>query len=106
MTAASLLLTSVLAIHQSVLAQTPPVADASKLFAYDATKPLNLTIGKSEAPAARVNAWKISYASSKGGRVPGYLVVPKVPAVFGNLCQTPRGAMVSRLKPATMIAWT
>ena len=69
------LLASVLAVCASVTAQTP-AADASKIFAYDATKPLNLTIGKPETPAAGVTVFEISYGSPKGGRVPGYLVVP------------------------------
>src|SRR5262252_1228992 len=76
MKTASLLLASVLAIYQSVPAQTPAIADASKVFAYDATKPLNLTIGKPETPTAGVTVFEISYDSPKGGRVPGYLVIP------------------------------
>jgi len=70
------LLASVLAICAPVAAQTPATADASKVFAYDATKPLNLTIGKSETPTTGVTVFEISYDSAKGGRVPGYLVVP------------------------------
>jgi hypothetical protein len=53
-----------------------PAADASKIFAYDATKPLNLRIGKSETPEDGVTVSEISYDSPKVGRVPGYLVVP------------------------------
>ena len=82
MTAASLLLASVLAICQSVLAQTPAVADASNIFGYDATKPLNLTTGKPETPTTGVTAFEISYDSPKGGRVPGYLVVPSEKGPF------------------------
>lgn len=76
MKAASRIFSIVLAICASTAAQTPAAADASKVFAYDATKPLNLTIGKSETPAAGVTVSEVSYDSPKGGRVPGYLVVP------------------------------
>lgn len=57
-------------------AQTFPAVDASKVFAYDVTKPLNLTVGKTETPARGVTVFEISYDSPKTGRVPGYLVVP------------------------------
>src|SRR5215469_13334231 len=70
------LLAGVLAVCAPMAAQTPAPADASKVFAYDATKPLNLTIGKPETPARGVTVSEISYDSPKGGRVPGYLVVP------------------------------
>ena len=70
------LLASVLAVCAAIAAQTLAPADASKVFAYDATKPLNLTIGKSETPATGVTVFQVSYDSPKGGRVPGYLVVP------------------------------
>jgi dienelactone hydrolase len=75
MRAAPVVFSSVLAICASTAAQAP-AADASKIFAYDATKSLNLTIGKSENPAAGATVSEISYDSPKGGRVPGYLVVP------------------------------
>ena len=55
-----------------ILAQPAPV-DASRIFAYDTTKPLNLTVGKPES-ATGVALFEISYDSPKGGRV--YLVVP------------------------------
>ena len=67
---------SVLAICASTAAQTSAAADASKIFAYDATKPLNLTIGKSETPSRGVTVSEVSYDSPKAGRVPAYLVVP------------------------------
>ncbi len=76
MRAACRIFLSVLAICTSIAAQMAPAADASKVFAYDATKPLNLAIGKSETPAAGVTGSDISYDSPKGGRVSGYLVVP------------------------------
>jgi len=87
MRAAPVVFSSVLAICASTAAQAPP-ADASKIFAYDATKPLNLTIGKSENPAAGVTVSEISYDSPKGGRVPGYLVVPsgKRPSQPSSTC--------------------
>ena len=66
-------------------AQTPATADASKVFAYDATKPLNLTIGKSEIPTTGVTVFEISYDSPKGGRVPGYLVVPSSKGPFAAI---------------------
>jgi dienelactone hydrolase len=67
---------SVLAICEPLAAQTSAAADASQVFAYDATKPLNLTIGKSETPAIGVSVFEVSYDSPRGGRVPAYLVVP------------------------------
>lgn len=76
MRATFLLWASVLAVCAPVAAQTLAAADAGKVFAYDATKPLNLTIGKSETPTTGVTVFEISYDSPKGGRVPGYLVVP------------------------------
>ena len=76
MRTASRIFSSVLAICASAAAQTSGVADASKVFAYDATKPLNLTIGNSETATAGVTVFDISYDSPKAGRVPGYLVVP------------------------------
>jgi dienelactone hydrolase len=57
-----------------LLAQGAP-PNASKIFAYDPSKPLNLTIGKTEAVEG-VTVSEISYDSPKGGHVPGYLVVP------------------------------
>jgi dienelactone hydrolase len=54
-------------------AQTP--LDANKVFAYDVTKPLNLKIGNTELSGG-VSVIEISYDSPKGGRVPGYMVVP------------------------------
>ena len=57
-------------------AQTAATPDASKLFAYDASKPLNLTIGKTETVPGGVTVSEISYDSPKGGHAPGYLVVP------------------------------
>jgi hypothetical protein len=47
-TTALQLLVSVSAVATQLAAQMPAVADASKVFAYDATKPLNLTIARSE----------------------------------------------------------
>lgn len=70
------LLASVLAVCAPVTAQMLAPADASKVFAYDATKPLNLTTGKSETPTTGVTIFEVSYDSPRGGRVPGYLVVP------------------------------
>ena len=71
----TLTLLCVLGTWVQTLAQTAPV-DASKIFAYDTMKPLNLTVGKSESPSTGVTVFEISYDSPKGGRVPGYLVVP------------------------------
>lgn len=74
MRTASRIFSSVVAICALTAAQTPPAADASRVFAYDAAKPLNLTIGKSETPAAGVTVFEVSYDFPKGWRVPGYLV--------------------------------
>jgi hypothetical protein len=49
--------------------------DASKVFAYHATKPLNLKIGNTELLSG-VSVTEISYDSPKRGRVPGYMVAP------------------------------
>lgn len=64
----------------------PTTSDTSKVFAYDATKPLNLTIGKPEIPTPGLTVSEFSYDSPKGGRVPGYLGGPvaregKFPAI-------------------------
>lgn len=59
-------------------AQTTDAPDASKIFAYDASKPLNLTIGKAETVGFLITVSEISYDSPRGGRVPGYLVVPPI----------------------------
>ena len=59
-----------------------PAADASKIFAYDATEPLNLRIGKSETPEDGVTVSEISCDSPKAGRVPGYLAVPSAKEPF------------------------
>jgi len=83
MRATFLLLAIVPAFCAWVVAQT--AADISKMFAYDATKPLNLTIGKSETPAPGVTVSEISYDSPKGGRVPGYEVVPSGKGPFAAI---------------------
>jgi dienelactone hydrolase len=75
MRAASLLLATMFVTCAPMAAQTP-TPDASKVFAYDSTKPLNLAIGKSETPVSGITVSEISYDSPKGGRVPGYLVIP------------------------------
>ena len=69
----------VFALSAGARAQTPATPDASKIFAYDASKPLNLTLGKTETVAGGVTVSEISYDSPKGGRVPGYLVLPLTP---------------------------
>ena len=76
MITASRIFSSALLICAATVAHTVPAVDANKVFAYDAAKPLNLTSGKPEAPVAGVTVFDISYDSPKGGRVPGYLVVP------------------------------
>ena len=76
MRTASRIFSSVLAMSISAAAQTSRAADASKVFAYDAMKPLNLTVGNSETPVGGITVFEISYDSPKAGRVPGYLVVP------------------------------
>jgi dienelactone hydrolase len=79
------LLVSVLAVCVPVAAQRLAAADASRVFGYDATKPLNLTIGRSETPATGVTVLEVSYDSPKGGRVPGYLVVPSRKKPFAGV---------------------
>ena len=85
MSAASLLLAGLLVVCPPVAVQTPATTDASTVFAYDATKPLNLTIGKPETPATGVTVFEISYDSPKGGRVPGYLVMPSGKGPFAAI---------------------
>src|SRR5215475_11195011 len=85
MRTASRIFSSLLAICASTAAQTSPVPDASKIFAYDVRKPLNLTIGKSQTPAGGVTVSEVSYDSPKRGRVPGYLVVPSGKGPFAAI---------------------
>ena len=70
-----LIIVTIGAVVIPLLSQTP-TPDASKVFAYDATKPLSIAIGRSETPANGVTVSEISYDSPKGGRVPGYVVIP------------------------------
>ena len=54
---------------------TVPI-DPAKVFAYDASKPLNYREGKTDTLRGGERVIEISYDSPKIGRVPGYLVVP------------------------------
>lgn len=56
-------------------AQNPPALDLAKVFDYDASKPLNVKMGKTE-DVEMMQVTEISYDSPKIGRVPGYIVVP------------------------------
>jgi dienelactone hydrolase len=74
--------------------------DPEKVFAYDATKPLNYKEGKTETVRAGVRVIEISYDSPKLGRVPGYLVVPAGKGPFAGIVymhwgQGNRGEFVS-----------
>jgi len=85
MRTASRIFSSILAICVSTAAQTYPAADASKVFGYDVSKPLNFTVGKSETPARGITVFEVSYDSPKAGRVPGYLVVPSGKGPFAAI---------------------
>ncbi len=58
--------------------------DPAKVFAYDASKPLNLKTGKIEQ-VDNIQIAEISYDSPKIGRVPAYLVVPPGKGPFGAI---------------------
>ena len=66
--------------------QNPPEGplDPEKVFAYDASKPIHLTAGKTET-VELVRVEEISYDSPKFGRVPGYLVVPGGSGPFAGI---------------------
>jgi len=66
---------SFLLLAVSVAAQNPPALDPVKVFDYDASKPLNVKMGKTEE-VEMMQVTEISYDSPKFGRVPGYIVVP------------------------------
>ena len=68
----------------SVAVQNPPALDPGKVFAYDASKPLNVKMGKTEE-VEMMQVTEISYDSPKIGRVPGYLVVPPGKGPFGGI---------------------
>jgi dienelactone hydrolase len=68
----------------SVAAQSPPALDPDKVFAYDASKPLNVKMGTTEE-VEMMQVTEISYDSPKIGRVPGYLVVPPGGGPFGAI---------------------
>lgn len=77
-------LLSALVLAVSVGAQNPPALDPAKVFAYDASKPLNVKLGKTEEVEGMQVA-EISYDSPKGGRVPGYVVVPPGKGPFAGI---------------------
>ncbi len=54
------------------------------IFSYDASKPLNVKLGKTEAVGG-VHVTEVSYDSPKGGRVPGYLVIPPGRGPFAGI---------------------
>ncbi len=68
----------------SVAAQNPPALDPAKVFAYDASKPLNLKTGKTEE-VEMMQVTEIWYDSPKIGRVPGYVVNPPGKGPFGAI---------------------
>ena len=78
------ILLSFLILAVSVAAQNPPALDPAKVFDYDAGKPLDVNMGKTEeVEMMQVN--EISYDSPTIGRVPGYLVVPPGKGPFGGI---------------------
>jgi dienelactone hydrolase len=78
------LLPCFLLLALSVAAQSAPTLDPGRIFAYDASKPLNVNLGKTEE-VERMQVIEISYDSPKVGRVPGYLVVPPGKGPFGAI---------------------
>lgn len=78
----SFLLPLFLGMSVVAVAQSPLRAD--DVFAYDANKPLNVTLGKTESVNG-VTVSEISYDSPKIGRVPGYLVVPSGKGPFAGI---------------------
>jgi dienelactone hydrolase len=74
-----------LGICVGIRAQATPPLDANKVFAYDASKPLNYTEGKTETLQGGQRVIEISYDSPKIGRVPGYLVVPSGKGPFAAI---------------------
>jgi dienelactone hydrolase len=68
----------------SCAAQTRGTLEAERVFAYDASKPLNVKLGTAE-PVEGVQVSGISYDSSKIGRVPGYIVRPAGNGPFGAI---------------------
>ena len=77
-------LLSSLLLAVSVTAQNPPALDPAKVFDYDASRPLNVKMGKTEE-VEMIQVTEISYDSPKIGRVPGYLVVPPGKGPFGGI---------------------
>ena len=77
-------LLSSLLLAVCVAAQNLPALDPAKVFDYDASKPLNLKMGRTEE-VEMMQVTEISYDSPKIGRVPGYLVVPPGKGPFGGI---------------------
>ncbi len=73
-----------LALATFTAAQSLSGLDPQKVFSYDATKPLNLKIGKTEQVES-IQVSEISYDSPKIGRVPGYLIVPPGKGPFAGI---------------------
>jgi dienelactone hydrolase len=74
-----------LGICVAVRAQGTVPLDANKVFAYDASKPLNYREGNTETLRGGERVVEISYDSAKIGRVPGYLVVPRGKGPFAAI---------------------
>ncbi len=76
-----------LVIAASVIAaaaQTMPLEDLSKTFAYDAATPLDVKqVSVEERAGAKV--FDLTYASPQGGRVPAYLVMPAGKGPFAGI---------------------
>lgn len=61
-----------------------PPKDVLRLFDYDAKAPLDLQVASTEKKDG-LTVQTISYASPKGGRVPGLLIVPDGPGPFAGI---------------------
>ena len=59
-------------------------APATQLFAYDRSASLDVVVASSREERG-CTVYDISYASPKGGRVPGYLVVPEGKGPFAGI---------------------
>jgi dienelactone hydrolase len=79
-----LMITILLAFFRGAAASASPQPEALRLFEYDASAPLDLqvVISRKKGP---LTIQEITYASPKGGRVPGTLIVPDGPGPFAGI---------------------
>lgn len=74
----------VVALGGGALAQTKPIGELRQMFDYDRKTPLDVKeVGVEDRDGVRVH--DISYASTKGGRVSAYLVVPAGKGKFAGI---------------------